>query len=526
MLKRTAIIELSPDRIAVIVPSATAPSSSCVLLDPDLVAQAWENGLTAIDEPLYKLITDSGVRGGTARLVYASPDSFARILSLAANTKHAERVAHEALIESCPYPVPEVFAPAVPLVVDRPSEHRQCHWLLSGDRGEHLTAAAAWLQRAGVRAEALIPLQSAALARAVAEAIHLDATKPGGPAIALRIGRHCTAIAGVHNGRVLLAQSLSVSATTFIEALTGAIDPSSQRHHPGLTFQPTLISRATAATLAYEGGFTGKATRIAGLVGLTAQDLQPILQPALQKLAIEIDQAMNAAIPESLQEHGHSRMLISGAGVAMNGFTRALGETLGMPVLAHTSHERFKNDDPISPGSLLESLRLRDLPRINLLTGEPAQRIARRKLRMTSAAGVLVAAALGGLHIARNTPPFADDPSRSAMAATEPDSLLPPQLASLRDDLLHRMPAGARLIGLRSGNTLTATDAAFLTLLFDGHDPNAAFSREGVASGIADWVASSPFVETAKVDRIDDHDDRWMLIDLVLSVRVGADAPR
>jgi hypothetical protein len=398
VLKRTAIIELAQDRISVVVPSATAPSSSCALAHPREVAAAWNAGLTPLDETLHGLITGSGVRGGTARIVYSSPASRAALVSLPAGQSHAEQVARRTMAEMSGQAVPEVIAPIAPLVVDRPSDHRRCHWLGGVDQTEHLEMLAAWAKRAGVRAKALIPLECVTIARAVSEAIHLDAARPAGPAIALRLGRNITAIAGVHNGRLLFAQSLDVSIATMIDAL--ATSDGLERSHGGMAppERAHAISRAAAGTLIYELGVGGLPKRSASIPGgMTASDLQSLLRPIVQRLGDLAAIAIQDGLERSGVVPGTPRLQISGSGVAVGGLVQALGAQLTMPVLAHHGHQRFRNDDPISAGSLLESVRLRDLPRVNLLSGEAAQRIAQRRLRAITAAGIAFAGTLAAL---------------------------------------------------------------------------------------------------------------------------------
>ncbi|MGP1347312.1 MAG: hypothetical protein ACTS3F_11680 [Phycisphaerales bacterium] len=531
MLKRTAIIELSRDRLSVIVPSTTAPSSSSVLLDPDLVSRAWREGLEPLDERLHELITESGVRGGTARLVYTSPDTHASVLSLPANAKHAERAALLAMGESSGFPLPEMFAPAMPLVVDRPSDARQCHWLTSFDRGEHLVAAASWMQRAGVRPEALLPMEALALARAVGEAIRLDSSRPGGPAIAMRIGRSCSAIAGVHNGRLLFARPISLSVGTMVAALCGPIYPTNQRNDPDTSLQPVQFSRETAAMAAFRAGFSTKAIEVDGAPGITARDLRPILQPILQRLVVEVRQTLRFGIPSAGAAPGSPRLLVSGAGVAVNGLVQTLGEMLEVPAQGQAGHERLRNDEPTSPGSLLEAVRLRDLPKINLLTGEAAQRMARRRLTATAAAGIVLAIAVGGGDLAgtldsaermattaRSYAPMVAQAEtlsqrREQLATTIQqvramergiEAALTPSLpaADLMRDLSMRLPESIRLLEMELTEA-AGTPMASLRLIALGQRADGDEEATGASvASISEMLLRSPLVEKVSIGTI------------------------
>lgn len=532
MLKRTAIIELARDRIAVIVPSATAPSSACTIVPPQTIANAWNNGLASLDEQLHDLITEAGVRGGTARLVYTSPDANATLLSLPAGTKHADRAARLALTESCGYPIPEVFAPAVPLVADRPSDHRQCHWLLSIDRAEHLEAAAAWLTRAGVRPEAILPLEATALARVVSEAIHLDATKPGGLAIALRIGRTCSAIAGVHNGRLLFARPLSISVGSIIDALTAPIYPTNHNADPDTSLQPTIIARETATIIAYEAGFSAKERPIPAAPSLTPRDLRPTLQPILQRLIVETRQTLRFGMPTNAAELGQPRLIVSGAGVAVKDLVASIGTMLDIQTIPHPNHERFRNNEATSPGSLLESIRLRDLPKINLLTGEAAQRIARRRTGITAAAGLTIATIVGAADfIATNkaaealersaasyTPVVAQADDIAARreqlaegiagvthAQKRINTTLSPQLpvAAIVRDIAARLPERVRLLEINLTEAHPQPIATLRVIVLSDHNtsPDAGTTQPGI-SAIAGIFEDSPLVQSVRVGNI------------------------
>jgi Tfp pilus assembly protein PilN len=355
-------------------------------LEPGEWDQAWAQGLCPLDTHLSDAVRALGVRRGTpARVVYIGPKAGAEVFNLPAQGPTALRAAELSLRETLPE-----RSDTWPVAV------QQLHRERAGDAGEpgrtHVlgitdsapgsNAIAAWLRRANLKVDGLIPMKAAALGLAVRAATSLP---PTGSHAVLWMGDHVTALAGWHNGRLAFAR-----ATDFGYALLADAFFRGARAQGNSTF-----GRLQSFRLLFASGFPRRGQSVAPSLLLSAEHVLPFIQPVVQRYVVETRQTLRFGIPEA--DLTRTTLLLAGPGAHIPEAARAFEPQFDLAV-EKLNKQEVAADTSIERGELPETATLNPstfgiLPPVESNRRTSAQ--LNSALRMGATVAVFGLAALG-----------------------------------------------------------------------------------------------------------------------------------
>lgn len=296
-----AEIRLMPSGLAVVGPNGLRFEEP---LESSSWSRLWETGLSELDEPLKRLLAKVPVCRKSPLMVYHAPESAVEVMTLPVSPRDAVRAARLRLSESCM--ITDSFVSACVLS----SQPGSCTALAVGDSAERVNAIAAWLERCGVRDPQIIPGH----AKAIADVSQFALLAPR-PGVFVWVDRHFSAVVGGSSGRIRFARTLSTGYDVLSEAYgraTRSSDPS------------------IAVKLLTECGIPKRGTVLSEDPPLKAEDVLHLLQPALQRLAIEVKQTVRFAATE--QDMSSPQLSVAGPGSLIKGLTEALGFQLDTSV--------------------------------------------------------------------------------------------------------------------------------------------------------------------------------------------------
>lgn len=373
MGKRSRIsVGLSPALLEV---RRDGQSRAVIDLDPSQWEDAWLKGLRPLDAALEQALRQAGVSGGAADVVYGSPDQRSEVFSLAASPDAARRAARLALADQFPGGLDGHPEAATVLRRDRGGT---THVLACADRDDAADAVRGWLMRCGLRLNALIPAPGAQIVDAVRT---FDRLAGQGPIAIIDIASNATTLAAGRDGALEIVRTIAIGAETFAEAIFRT---------PRGNEATASLTRTSAREILLRVGIPGRDVVLHEGLGLRGKDVLPGLQPAIQRLVVEIRQTLRFGFGQS--ESARLRVVLSGLAGRISGLGELVSDALDLTV-------EIDQTDPERPIGLLADAEgagteLGLLPR--------SEAIARRgrTIRSALAAGFALAAAVVGLESA------------------------------------------------------------------------------------------------------------------------------
>jgi hypothetical protein len=371
---------------------------NCTPLEPGDWDQAWSQGLTPLDGHLSSAVKALGIRRGTAaRVAYIGPKAGAEMFNLPAHGPTALRAAELSLREMLPeradtWPVAvqqlHRDAATEPKDTGEPGEPGRTHVLGISDSAPGSNTVAAWLRRAALGVDGLIPLKAAALGLVVRAATSLPAT---GAYAVLWMGDHVTALAGWYNGRLAFARAIDFGYSLLADAFyRGA---RAQGHQ--------TFARLQGYRLLFNGGFPRRGQSVDPALLLSAEHVLPFVQPVVQRYVVETRQTLRFSIPES--ELSRTTLVLAGPGSHIPEAARSFEPQFDLAI------ERL-DKQPVTAEVALERAELPEIARLNPATFRilPPMEANRRMsahlnsaIRTGAAVAVLGLAALAGSTYAR-----------------------------------------------------------------------------------------------------------------------------
>ncbi|MBL0921889.1 MAG: hypothetical protein IBJ10_07150, partial [Phycisphaerales bacterium] len=358
MRATTVEIELSPGRV-----SATQGRRRAVVdLDPAAWERAWAEDLHPLDAPLAKALREIGVARGRASLVYRSPTAVAEIYCYPVKPARAMEAASLALADALGAPLDESAWSIRTLRAARRG-NPQTVMLAAAERAATAESIERWIARSGLRLMGAEPGGARALAAVAATTLQ----RGGGRFAALRLDDDGGVLAASIDGRIAFVRSLGLGLNDFVEALTRPVRTPSGAQ---------TLSLAQARAVLERVGVPEPSQVVDESLGVMGSDVLPLIQPALQRLLVEIKQSLRFGLDESDRTELTIELLGPGAGVP------GLGETIAAAV-----------ERPVVPGGRCAAT-LRRSPRMSTLAPSARRRIMGRRATMAMRAGVAAAACL------------------------------------------------------------------------------------------------------------------------------------
>lgn len=200
---------------------------------------------------------------------------------------------------------------------------RRIHTVAAADTDRNVTVVTQWAESAGLRVMAVAPAESALTIAAVEAAT----SQPEARAV-LWLGTQQSVLAVAVRGRVEIVRAIGIGVESLVEALlrlTRRRDAGSDR---GGDESP--MTRDVARRLLADVGVPNPGDELPGLPGCTGANVLPLLQPVVQRLAVEIKQSLRFGTSEA--DRASVSLVVTGEGGGIPRLAEVLGGYAGIAV--------------------------------------------------------------------------------------------------------------------------------------------------------------------------------------------------
>lgn len=331
-------VEVSPSRLEVV--AVTGGSAASRMEHPATVdwnAQ-WPGVLAGLDGPLARMVGELGATGCPATIVYSGPTATAGVFPCPAIAGKAavDQAARLALTGLCSFPLDDNASQVVSLRTDASQKQTdgtqtpvQTHTLGVADTDASAEAVAQWASRAGLTVERLVPAEAAGMIAALRAA---EAVAAGGEVrAALFFGEHASVLAAVHGERLSFVRSLGVGTESLVDALIRPIRPRGSAED-GTSRSPITLDRDAARVLLEASGIPAADQVIDKQRGIEGAAVLPLLQPVLQRVAIEVKQSLRFGIEEAAKSP--VRLVVIGPGATIPRLSEIVARQCGLETAA------------------------------------------------------------------------------------------------------------------------------------------------------------------------------------------------
>lgn len=285
--------------------------------------------------PLQKAVAEltGGMRGAVPALILSStPGSVTSIgaCPAAAGTGPALAAARLAVASVAAFPIAEHPHAANVLHIDRPSRSRpgaagvaaaRIHTLSTADTEGHISTLTAWAESAGLKVLGVTPSEAALAVVAVHTAQHPEQARA-----VLWLGGQQSVLAVSVHGRVEIVRTISAGFESLIDALMRPIRR--REHEASDTTEPTTLTREQARRLLTVVGVPSVDDELPELPGCTGASVLPLLQPVIQRLAVEIKQSLRFGTSEA--DRAGLTLLLAGEGAGVPRLAEVLSSYAGV----------------------------------------------------------------------------------------------------------------------------------------------------------------------------------------------------
>lgn len=370
MRSQSVIVEIMPSLVAVrVVRAGNVAAWRESLCERNDWGEDWTKHDADVRGRLGKIVEELGVRGSRATVVYDAPTSAVVVQAMASGVP-APKVLESARL-ACEAAMGEggerSEGAAATMGVSGAT-----HVVACMDRAETLSRLAAIVESSGLRVGAMVPRDACALmgtTRGVRE-------EQAGARVVAWIGRHSMALAVALDGTLIAARSVGLGLDSLVEAMTRASRGGATLYRSRAEAWPALWDQGVPSPDEAEGE-NAKAL----------STLLPVMQPVLQRMAVELKQFLRFEIEAGAREAACVQVV--GPGARCAGLRAALCRITGL----QPSAERTPAEDA-RWGESGEAVRAGGgLP--ELLPERHARRSVLRRVRVSAAVGAAVALAMG-----------------------------------------------------------------------------------------------------------------------------------
>jgi len=349
----------------------------------DLEPSAWEDarqdGFATLDRPLAEALRALNVqpRRASVRVTYRAESAIAEVFASPASPRAAIDAARLALEAAAPFPLHDNAFALAHLHRDAAGDAPQSHTLAVADTSTTLCALSEWLARAGLTLESSAP----AIAHTIRHALDLALAQPTEHTSAVLLLSEHDAVflaASPASATLHFVRQIPVGLETFLAPLTRTIARAAPR-------TPLTLTREQARRYLLNTGIPPHDAEPDAETTLAPRETLPLLQPALQRLAVEIKQSLRFGLSDDTRDK--AILCVAGLATSIPNLESRLAELAGASIkpLAHPD-ERF--NDPVA------RVLAAPLPDFALRTPEAGARVASRRLAQALYAGSAAASLL------------------------------------------------------------------------------------------------------------------------------------
>ncbi len=351
-------LEISPSGIIAV----HRGSRTFIPVDP----AAWEDTQKAnfapLMAPVAQAVAQAGLKGKHVQVVYESRESAVEMLTLPLASKEANAAAGLRVRESLGGStiLSQVTAARVPSGKSSASTTL----LLAGERTRMVEAIAGLVKAAGAVPNSLVPAKAVAMRSAIASILGASVARTN---VVLWLDRHCSSLAGGTGGLCSFARLLGGGYDLIVDAFRRAA-----RDTGGLDFE-------SASEMLLRYGMPRRGQTMGEAVKLDSDRVLPLLQPALQRFAVEIKQTMRFGLPEG--ESSRAELILAGPGAAIPGLADTLSTLIETSVRVQNAEADHARE------------RIQAVMPLGMTPAATDARRARHRLMAAAAAGAIFAGA-------------------------------------------------------------------------------------------------------------------------------------
>lgn len=392
MPDQSVVIELSPSRLELaVVRRGEVVAVRAYRFDGAERDRDWPGVLDRTAPILVRMVEELGCAGRSAIVLYLGQGSVTTVCSCPSSSpaRDARRAAEMALtglaefaLEDNPFEIGTITQdkPGAPTAT---GATRQTHTLAVADTEDRAAAIAAWAGAAGLRIVGLTPVDAAIQHDAARLCVQSDS--PGEVCAVLWLGEHTSALAVGRAGSLSFVRPIAAGVESLVDA---AARPLRTRSPDSA---PASLNRNTIRTILHQVGIPATGAVIPGHPDVTGASLVPLLQPVIQRLAVEAKQSVRFGVAEA--DRPSVRLRVAGPGAAIPQLAAILSAQSGFPLLPAPAMKADQNDSSSACGVIAAYLPSeRRVPRI--LPNAERQNIVTSRVRRALWCGATAAAVL------------------------------------------------------------------------------------------------------------------------------------
>lgn len=291
-------------------------------IDPGTIEEAWTGGLMSLDTVLASLLRSLKISRGThAEIVYSGSEEVVETRVFDQSTKKASQISESQMLHELSFDR-ELAVSSNKQILGNTFKD-QTVILSVADRDDRLMVLFAWLRRAGLVPKGATPREALAIGETLDELPKSQqSTGCTGQMVQWRIGEFVSVLAvsslNANGGIQLdLVRSIRLGYDALIEALARGLKDDNATGTQSLDFDQ-------ARKVLLSVGIPSRDQLVDPVTGKTGQDVLPLMQPVLQRMAIEAKQTLRFG----LEDHDVQAIVISGPGAELNGLSVMLSEFL------------------------------------------------------------------------------------------------------------------------------------------------------------------------------------------------------
>ncbi|MEN0019720.1 MAG: hypothetical protein AAF747_02430 [Planctomycetota bacterium] len=351
------VIGLTPAVLqAAIVHRGRIVASESVDIDPSNWHQAWADGLGEFDLPLSKLLRSLGVTAGTTcDVVFQSPDTTSRVTTVGTRGNAAVRAARMEMKEDrSSEDEPMAIAAMLAAVGGSHAGTPQSYVYTASDAESRLTTLMGWIARGGCRARSLLPSAAFEFIDVVDHV--LAGAKRDELRTAIYLGHQRTLIAAAEGDTLRFVRAVECGIDDLADAVARAAVSK------GITCDTAEAGRSAARRAVDAAGVPEPDAIVDEATGLTGTAVLPLMQPVIQRYAVEVRQTFRFAL-KGCDLRGHVVDAL-GPGVSVPGLLKRI-ETLAeidMSPAGKKGERLAADDNSLRPDFAASALASRQLP--------------------------------------------------------------------------------------------------------------------------------------------------------------------
>lgn len=375
----SAILTISPSRVELATPgSVRAGRVEAMALEPTMWQDAQSNAYRTLDSWLQRSGDALGLRPGTPVLVAVTGGSLrAEIIQHPPGRRAAGGLAFASMADQFDASGGLHHVATRPLPGRPETGSKSVRSFVSAETDATLDALVSLVERCGFRCTGVTALAAAHAAVVCREVAASPETR-----IVCDVGKHESVIAVGGRGVVPLLRTFNIGVAAFIDAYRRCVSDKGDDLAP-----PTERARE----LCFRHGVPGRGDVLDEALGLTGRDALPLLQPVIQRLAVEVKNTLRFGLRSTLAES--VRVEFTGQAPGVPGLIAAISAHLDADSVQLAETKPSPADGQFYAALLLaappDPMPLRPLRLV--------RRSARARSRRVLLAGAVAAAAVLGL---------------------------------------------------------------------------------------------------------------------------------